>query len=36
MAKAPETVLVEIRERLEKTSADIERIAAQLLKLPKA
>lgn len=36
MAKAPETVLVEIRERLEKTSADIERISAQLLKLPKA
>jgi valyl-tRNA synthetase len=36
MAKAPENVVVEIRERLEKTSADIERISAQLLKLPLA
>lgn len=36
MAKAPEAVVVEIRERLEKTSADIERISAQLLKLIQA
>lgn len=36
MAKAPEAVIVEIRERLEKTSADIERISAQLLKLIQA
>ncbi len=36
MAKAPETVLVEIRERLEKTTADIERISAQLVQLPRS
>ena len=36
MAKAPEAVVIEIRERLEKTSADIERISAQLLKLIQA
>ena len=36
MAKAPETVLVEIRERLEKTTADIERITAQLAQLPRS
>ena len=34
MAKAPESVLVEIRERLAKSSAEIERITAQLLQLP--
>ena len=34
MAKAPENVLLEIRERLEKTTADIERIASQLSQLP--
>lgn len=34
MAKAPDSVVVEIRERLEKTTADIERINAQLSKLP--
>ncbi len=33
MAKAPETVVVEIRERLAKTSSDIEQITAQLSKL---
>jgi valyl-tRNA synthetase len=36
MAKAPESVVVEIRERLAKTSADIERITAQLATLPQA
>lgn len=36
MANAPEAVVIEIRERLEKTSADIERISAQLLKLSQA
>ncbi len=36
MAKAPESVVVEIRERLTKTSADIERITAQLAALPQA
>jgi valyl-tRNA synthetase len=36
MAKAPETVVLEIRERLLKTSADIERINAQLAALPQA
>ena len=36
MAKAPESVVVEIRERLAKTSADIERITAQLAALPHA
>jgi valyl-tRNA synthetase len=36
MAKAPENVVVEIRERLEKTSLDIERITAALAGLPKA
>jgi valyl-tRNA synthetase len=34
MAKAPENVVVEIRERLEKTTADIERITSQLASLP--
>ena len=36
MAKAPESVVVEIRERLAKTSSDIERITAQLASLPQA
>ena len=36
MAKAPEEVVVEIRERLLKTSADIERISAQLASMPLA
>jgi valyl-tRNA synthetase len=36
MAKAPESVVFEIRERLTKTSADIERITAQLATLPQA
>ncbi len=36
MAKAPENVVVEIRERLEKTTADIERINAALSALPQA
>jgi valyl-tRNA synthetase len=36
MAKAPENVLSEIRERLVKTSADIERITAQLAALAQA
>ena len=36
MAKAPVNVVVEIRERLMRTDADIERIDAQLEKLPKA
>ena len=36
MAKAPEVVVAEIRERLVKTSSDIERITAQLLKLVQA
>ena len=34
MAKAPENVVVEIRERLEKTTADIERLTSQLSQLP--
>ncbi|MEI6811602.1 MAG: valine--tRNA ligase [Actinomycetes bacterium] len=34
MAKAPESVVVEIKERLAKTDADIERISAQLKALP--
>ncbi len=34
MAKAPENVVVEIRERLEKTTADIERLHSQLSQLP--
>ena len=34
MAKAPENVVVEIRERLEKTTADIERLNSQLSQLP--
>ena len=34
MAKAPENVVVEIKERLVTTSADIERISAQLAALP--
>jgi valyl-tRNA synthetase len=36
MAKAPESVVIEIRERLSKTSADIERITSQLSTLPQA
>jgi len=36
MAKAPENVVIEIRERLEKTTADIERINAALAALPQA
>jgi valyl-tRNA synthetase len=36
MAKAPADVVVEIRERLEKTTADIERITAALAGLPQA
>jgi valyl-tRNA synthetase len=36
MAKAPESVVVEIRERLAKTSSDIERLTAQLGALPSA
>ncbi len=36
MAKAPENVLVEIRERLAKTTSDIERITAALASLPQA
>ena len=36
MAKAPENVVFEIRERLEKTTIDIERITAALAALPQA
>ena len=36
MAKAPENVVVEIKERLVTTSADIERITAQLAALPQS
>ncbi len=36
MAKAPDNVVVEIRVRLEKTTADIERITAALAALPQA
>jgi valyl-tRNA synthetase len=36
MAKAPENVVIEIRERLAKTTADIERITAALAALPQA
>jgi valyl-tRNA synthetase len=36
MAKAPENVLAEIRERLAKTTADSERITAALAALPQA
>jgi valyl-tRNA synthetase len=36
MAKAPENVVIEIRERLEKTTSDISRITAALAGLPKA
>ena len=36
MAKAPEEVVVEIRERLEKTTADIVRINSALAALPQA
>ena len=36
MAKAPENVVVEIRERLKKTTSDIARITAALAGLPKA
>ena len=36
MAKAPEKVVIEIRERLAKTDSDIERITVQLAKLPSA
>jgi valyl-tRNA synthetase len=34
MAKAPADVVVEIRERLEKTTADIARITSALEALP--
>jgi valyl-tRNA synthetase len=34
MAKAPAEVVVEIKERLAKTSADIERITSQLNSMP--
>ncbi|CAB4840254.1 unannotated protein [freshwater metagenome] len=34
MAKAPDSVVIEIRERLEKTTVDIQRITAQLSQLP--
>ena len=34
MAKAPAEVVVEIKERLAKTSADMERITSQLNSLP--
>ena len=34
MAKAPAEVVVDIKERLAKTSADIERITSQLNSLP--
>ena len=34
MAKAPEIVVAEIRERLDKTTADIERLTSQLSQLP--
>jgi valyl-tRNA synthetase len=34
MAKAPIEVVAEIKERLVKTSADIERITSQLNSLP--
>jgi valyl-tRNA synthetase len=36
MAKAPENVVVEIRERLEKTTSDIDRITAALAALPQS
>ena len=36
MAKAPMEVVVEIKERLVKTQAEIERITAALAALPKA
>ncbi|TRZ85282.1 MAG: valine--tRNA ligase [Streptomycetaceae bacterium] len=36
MAKAPENVVVEIRERLVKTDIDIERIQSQIAQLPSA
>ncbi len=36
MAKAPENVVIEIKERLVTTSADIERITAQLAALPQS
>ena len=36
MAKAPADVVIEIKERLTKTDADIERITAQLEQLPSA
>jgi valyl-tRNA synthetase len=36
MAKAPESVVVEIKERLAKTDSDIERLTAQLEGLPSA
>jgi valyl-tRNA synthetase len=36
MAKAPENVVVEIKERLVTTTADIERISAQLAALPQS
>ena len=34
MAKAPDSVVIEIRERLEKTTVDIQRITGQLSQLP--
>jgi valyl-tRNA synthetase len=34
MAKAPENVVVEIRERLAKCDSEIERIKVQLASLP--
>jgi valyl-tRNA synthetase len=36
MAKAPESVVVEIKERLAKTDSDIERLTAQFEGLPSA
>ena len=36
MAKAPEEVVSEIRERLEKTTVDIARITSALAALPQA
>jgi valyl-tRNA synthetase len=36
MAKAPENVVVEIHERLEKTTSDIDRISAALAALPQS
>ena len=36
MARAPESVVAEIKERLAKTDSEIERITAQLEQLPSA